>query len=180
VPHLPDFLAACPAIQVDAMLTDETVDLIASGADLAVGIGALADSTLVAKRLAPQRHPILPAGVPLPNRGTWRTMTACNSRCNRSRLGISCRTMRRRRNRWKLPCAAACAPMILRHCSTPRLPAWELRSCPAGWLTGEASKAGQLTPLLPEWEALIAPGPRQSIWAVPPPKKVVSTKVRAF
>jgi DNA-binding transcriptional LysR family regulator len=40
---------------VEATLTDETVDLIASGADIAVRIGALAESALVAKRLAPQR-----------------------------------------------------------------------------------------------------------------------------
>ncbi len=43
------------------MLTDETVDLITSGADLAVRIGALADSTLVAKRLAPQRRLLVAA-----------------------------------------------------------------------------------------------------------------------
>jgi DNA-binding transcriptional LysR family regulator len=61
VPHLADFLAAFPDIQVDATLADETVDLIASGADVAVRIGALADSTLVAKRLAPQRRRLVAA-----------------------------------------------------------------------------------------------------------------------
>jgi len=30
------------------------------------------------------------------------------------------------------------------------------------------------------WEALIAPGAQRAIWAVYPPKKVVSPKVRAF
>ncbi|MGD0105333.1 MAG: hypothetical protein ABSC06_15005, partial [Rhodopila sp.] len=31
-----------------------------------------------------------------------------------------------------------------------------------------------------DWEALISPGARRAIWAVYPPKKVVSPKVRAF
>jgi DNA-binding transcriptional LysR family regulator len=48
------------------------------------------------------------------------------------------------------------------------------------WLTGEAIMAGRLTPLLPDWEALIAPGPQRAIWGVYPPKKVVSPKVRTF
>jgi DNA-binding transcriptional LysR family regulator len=48
------------------------------------------------------------------------------------------------------------------------------------WLTGEAIMAGRLTPLLSDWEALIAPGPQRAIWGVYPPKKVVSPKVRTF
>ena len=37
------------------MVTDAIVDLIETGADVALRIGALVDSTLIAKRLAPQR-----------------------------------------------------------------------------------------------------------------------------
>jgi DNA-binding transcriptional LysR family regulator len=59
------------------------------------------------------------------------------------------------------------------------LPAWGIALLPS-WLSGEAIKAGQLTSLLLDWEALIAPGARRAIWAVYPPKKVVSPKVRAF
>jgi DNA-binding transcriptional LysR family regulator len=51
-----DFLAAYPDIRLDATLTDATVDLIATGADVAVRIGALTDSTLVARKLAPHRR----------------------------------------------------------------------------------------------------------------------------
>ena len=58
-PHLSGFLEEYPDIRVDATLTDATVDLIASGADLAIRIGALADSNLVAKRLAPQRRALV-------------------------------------------------------------------------------------------------------------------------
>jgi DNA-binding transcriptional LysR family regulator len=50
------FLAAYPDIRLDATLTDATVDLIETGTDVAVRIGALTDSTLVARKLAPHRR----------------------------------------------------------------------------------------------------------------------------
>jgi hypothetical protein len=48
------------------------------------------------------------------------------------------------------------------------------------WLTGDLIIAGRPIPVLSDWEALIAPGPRQAIWCVHPPKKIVAPKVRAF
>src|ERR1700761_4628448 len=56
MPHMKDFLATYPDIRLDATLTDATVDLIESGADVAVRIGALIDSFLIARRLASQRR----------------------------------------------------------------------------------------------------------------------------
>ena len=48
------------------------------------------------------------------------------------------------------------------------------------WLVGPDIQANRLVELLPSWEWLIAPGPVRGIWAVYPPKKTVSPKVRAF
>lgn len=48
------------------------------------------------------------------------------------------------------------------------------------WLVGPDVRGGRLVELLPEWEGFIAAGPARAIWAVYLPKKVVSTKVRAF
>jgi len=56
-PLLPDFLSAYPDIAVDVHLSDETVDLAGEGFDAALRIGALPDSALKARRLAPvARH----------------------------------------------------------------------------------------------------------------------------
>jgi DNA-binding transcriptional LysR family regulator len=52
-PALPDFLARYPDIAVDLHLSDEVVDIIGGGFDAALRIGALPDSALMARRLAP-------------------------------------------------------------------------------------------------------------------------------
>jgi DNA-binding transcriptional LysR family regulator len=54
-PALPGLLAAWPELSVDLTLNDRTVDLIEEGFDVAVRIGQLADSSLIARRLAPCR-----------------------------------------------------------------------------------------------------------------------------
>ncbi len=52
-PALPEFLASYPALRIDLCLTDAFVDLVEEGVDLAVRIGELQDSSLIARRLAP-------------------------------------------------------------------------------------------------------------------------------
>ncbi len=53
VPMLPDFLRQYPDLTLDLSLTDAFVDLVEEGIDLAVRIGELKDSSLVARKLAP-------------------------------------------------------------------------------------------------------------------------------
>jgi DNA-binding transcriptional LysR family regulator len=61
-PVLPDLMAACPGLAIDLQLSDETIDLVESGIDVALRIGILADSALRARRLAD--IPILLAAAP--------------------------------------------------------------------------------------------------------------------
>ena len=51
-PLLPGFMAANPRIEVELSLDDRRIDLIDDGFDLAIRIGRLEDSTLLARRLA--------------------------------------------------------------------------------------------------------------------------------
>ena len=52
-PALVDYLAAHPEISVEMVLSDRVVDLVEDGFDVAIRIGTLADSGLIARPLAP-------------------------------------------------------------------------------------------------------------------------------
>ncbi|GLQ52688.1 LysR family transcriptional regulator [Dyella flava] len=55
-PLLPAFMARYPRVRLSVNLTDELQDLISAGYDLAIRIGALHDSRLVARKLAANRR----------------------------------------------------------------------------------------------------------------------------
>jgi DNA-binding transcriptional LysR family regulator len=52
---LAEFASTHPKVELDVSLDDRTVDLVAGGYDLALRIGKLKDSALIARRLAPIR-----------------------------------------------------------------------------------------------------------------------------
>ncbi|MBW8637429.1 LysR family transcriptional regulator [Hoeflea sp. WL0058] len=55
-PNLKAFMGANPDLSIDLSLSDRFVDIVADGFDIAIRIGELADSSLVARRLAPVRR----------------------------------------------------------------------------------------------------------------------------
>ncbi|MDP3670468.1 MAG: LysR family transcriptional regulator [Telluria sp.] len=60
-PLISEFLKRYPDVRIDVLLVDRRVDLIEEGLDLAVRIGALAESGLIAKRLGSDRIAICAA-----------------------------------------------------------------------------------------------------------------------
>ncbi|WP_070969637.1 LysR family transcriptional regulator [Vibrio sonorensis] len=52
MPLLTEFLTAYPKVELDLNLTNNKIDLIESGIDVAIRLGRLEDSSLIAKRLA--------------------------------------------------------------------------------------------------------------------------------
>ena len=185
MPHLGDFLAAYPDIRVDATLTDETVDLIASGTDLAVQIGALANSRLIARRLAPQHRAAVASPAYL---AEHRPIAAPSDLEGQECLAFALQP----KDAWYFRPHDARrdepAEIPIRGRLRANDPEALLNAALAGlgiallptWLTGEDIAAGRLVNVLPTWDALIAPGPDRAIWGVYPPKKVVAPKVRAF
>jgi DNA-binding transcriptional LysR family regulator len=68
-PALAEFAKLNPKVELDVSLEDRTVDLIGGGYDLAVRIGNLADSSLVARKIAPVRRVVLASPDYLARRG---------------------------------------------------------------------------------------------------------------
>ena len=73
---MPEFLERYPELEVEALLTDRHIDLVAEGVDVAVRIGRLPDSTLIAKRIAPCRHVVCASPRYVAKRGLAQTPSA--------------------------------------------------------------------------------------------------------
>ncbi|MGE0768534.1 MAG: LysR substrate-binding domain-containing protein [Hyphomicrobiaceae bacterium] len=56
MPALPALLAKYPALRLEIIVTDERPDLVANHIDVAIWIGDLPDSELIARRLSPSRR----------------------------------------------------------------------------------------------------------------------------
>ncbi len=173
-PHLKPFLDANPLVSVDLILTDAFVDIIGEGFDLAVRIADLQDSSLVAKRLAPN-HRVLCAtpgylaarGVPdsiealarhtliAHNADQWR-LDGPNGPVN-VRVGGPLRTNSSEVVREALLAGVGIA----------------LRST---WDVGPELKSGALLRVLPEYSV----GKRVAVHAVYPSRRHMEQKVRVF
>ena len=72
-PLVPEFLARHPRLKLHIDLTDQMRDLVGDGFDLAIRIGTLRDSSLVARRLAPNRRVLCASPGYLKQRGSPAT-----------------------------------------------------------------------------------------------------------
>lgn len=72
IPALPRFLERFPEIQVDVELSDRRVDLVGKGVDIAIRLGELEDSSLVARKICDIERAICAAPAYLARHGTPR------------------------------------------------------------------------------------------------------------
>jgi DNA-binding transcriptional LysR family regulator len=72
-PLLPEFLARHPRVKLSVNLNDQMLDLVGSGFDLGIRVGALGDSGLVARQLAVNRRVLCATPDYLRKHGTPRT-----------------------------------------------------------------------------------------------------------
>jgi DNA-binding transcriptional LysR family regulator len=186
VPHLPEFMRRYPAIDVDMVITDENLNLIESEIDLAVRIGVLPDSTMIAKRLAPHRRivcgspeylkhnkvPLEPGDLPSHNtlrqslltNDKWRFVPAGAKRMDAAQISVELN------GNFRANDSDALHEMAIAGVGLALLPTW---------LACTALHDGRLVHILREWEARMGL-PEPAIWMVYPPKRIVSSKVRAF
>ena len=73
-PHLGTFLAANPGLTVNLVLSDEFVDLVKDSIDVSIRIAELTDSSLVARRLAPNHRLLCATPAYLAEHGTPQTI----------------------------------------------------------------------------------------------------------
>jgi DNA-binding transcriptional LysR family regulator len=60
MPHLPEFLARHPELEMEVVLDDRNIDLVQEGIDVALRMGRLSDSSsLTARRIASGRHVVV-------------------------------------------------------------------------------------------------------------------------
>ena len=69
-PLLPKFLAQYPEIEIELTMTDTIINVIEEGADVAIRIGELTDSSLIARKLAPNRRVVAASPEYLAKNGT--------------------------------------------------------------------------------------------------------------
>ena len=74
VPAISDFAGLYPGLTIDIGLTDRFIDLVEEGWDLALRIGRLRDSSLVARKLAPIRTMVCAAPAYLERHGRPKTL----------------------------------------------------------------------------------------------------------
>lgn len=170
-PLVNDFVLRYPAVEVHLNLTNRTLDLVAEGYDLAVRMGALENSSMMARRLASRTQYVCASPTYLASRGTphslleleshnclqgnhdhWRFQENNKTRSLRIKGNITCDSG------WALLDAA------LKGVGIVQLPDYYVQP---------HLNAGQLIALLTQHQQ-----PNEGIWAVYPHNRHLSPKVR--
>lgn len=173
-PHLVRFLERYPDISLDLTLSDSFVDVVGDGYDVAIRIADLADTSLVARKLAPNHRVLCASPGYLERHGTPQTL----GDLARHRLLVH------NADSWRLegpegavtvPVASAVATNsseVIREAVIAGL-GIALRST---WDVGPELRSGQLSIVLPSYRA----SRRVGIFAVYPSRRHLPVRTRVF
>lgn len=184
VPLLPAFRRAHPSLNVELMLTDALVDLVAERVDIAVRSGALQDSNLIAVPLLQTRYRIVAS--PAWARANARRLRTPQDLAQADCLSFSLPGFR---DRWVFgrsedgpktvvhvkPRVLITNGLALRDCTLAGMGATPLPN----WLIDEDLAAGRLVDLFPRHFVAFVDAPT-AIWLVYPSRSYVPAKVRVF
>ncbi|MCG8445648.1 MAG: LysR family transcriptional regulator [Hyphomicrobiales bacterium] len=174
-PHLTPFLARHPDLKLSIQLTDDFVDIVGESYDLAIRIAELQDSSLVARRLAPNTRVICAAPQYLAEHGEPETL---NELVQHHCLAATTQDI------WRLESKEG--PTQLRVSSVIQTNSSELirEAVIAGigialrstWDVGEELRSGKLKVVLPEYRA----SRHVAVYAVYPSRRFLPAKVRVL
>lgn len=177
IPHLPEFLAEHPKLQMEIVLDDRQIDLIAEGIDVCLRMGELSDSTLLARRIGQANRLVVGApayferaGIPAIPGELMGHQSIIHTR------GLS-------RNVWTF--RKETSEISVNVCGRLRVSAAEgVRSAviagmgltvASEWMFSRELASGTVQAVLTDWT--ISP---IDLWAVFPTGRVASAKARAF
>lgn len=175
-PYLADFMDANPELTLNLTLSDGFVDVVGEGYDLAIRIGELEDSSLVARRLAPNHRVICATPDYLEKHGEPQSLAEL-SRFNC--LAAASQEV------WRLEGPEGAAPVRVTGGSIQTNSSEVVREAVlAGlgiglrstWDVGWALKSGKLKIILPQYRA----SSRVAVHAVYPSRRFLPIKVRVF
>lgn len=178
-PLLPAFMARHPKLRLSVHLSDNVVDLVSEGFDLAIRIGSLDDSRLVARRIAPNRRVLCASPDYLRRRGTPLTPQALADHDCLLLFGSN-----GRQDVWRLGTPEGGELAVRVHGRFESNYGEVLRDASlAGegivvhslWHVADDLRAGRLQVVLPEY-----PLATTGISAVMPQRRLVPPRVRAF
>ncbi|MGN6082877.1 LysR substrate-binding domain-containing protein [Trinickia sp.] len=178
-PYLPEFMAAYPQVGIDVSYSNRFIDLVAEGFDVAVRLGELADSRLVARRIAPRRRLLCAApdfldryGAPTKPEDLARSpclvFTGLASHPNWTFVNAQ---GERATIRAQGPLVSDDAEALV-HAAVRGMGIM----LSTDWLVGRELAAGTLVPVLTEW----LPRDEGAIYTVVPTNRLLPAKTRAF
>ncbi|GAA3933895.1 LysR family transcriptional regulator [Litoribacillus peritrichatus] len=174
---VPEFLKTFPDVEISLQLDDKKVDLVAGGYDIAIRVGELADSTLVARKLAPcisrlcaSPDYITEYGMPVAPEDLTRhncvlfsyssdvNVWSLSNGENHHQVQVS--------GNYRVNNSEALKEAISQGVGIGRLPLY---------VSQAAVASGELIPVLPDYQL-----PEQSFYAVFPERQFLPAKVRVF
>ncbi|WP_043238178.1 LysR family transcriptional regulator [Stutzerimonas azotifigens] len=170
VPLVNDFMAAHPQLRVEIELTNRLLDLVHEGFDLAIRLGRLTDSSLVATRLAPRAMHLCAAPEYLARYGRPHTLSElAHHNCLIGTSDVWTFQLDNREHgvrptgNWRCNSGEAVLDATLRGFGISQLPDYYVR---------EPLRQGRLVSLLEANQP-----PNTAVWAVYPRRRLLSAKV---
>ncbi|WP_434953316.1 LysR substrate-binding domain-containing protein [Shewanella sp. HL-SH4] len=171
MPIVVDFMAQYPQVEVICELTNKQLDLVDGSYDLAIRLGRLADSSLIAKRLSSRRQYVCASPAYLKQYGVPENLTDLNQ--HDCLIGTNSHWHFDEQGKEKvikvqgrLQCSSGMTLLdaAIRDMGVVQLP---------GYYVNEAIAQGQLTVLLGQYQQA-----KEGIWALYPQNRHLSAKVR--